>query len=71
MAVIDMIGRVCGELTVICPEGHLLAGENLYIGSKGERRCRECGRAQSRKQYWSNPEKHRAYARAYKARKAA
>lgn len=53
-----------------CPEGHPLAGENLYIGSKGERRCRECSRLQSRKKYWSNPEKHRAYARAYKAKKA-
>ena len=46
MAVIDMIGRACGELTVI-------------------------GRGDTSGVKWSDPEKHRAYARAYKARKAA
>ena len=53
-----------------CPKGHPLAGDNLSIGSKGERRCRECARVQSRNKYWSDPDKYRAFARTYKARKA-
>jgi len=52
-----------------CPAGHPLAGDNLYVGPSRERHCRECGRKQSRKQYWANPEKHREYSRAYKAKK--
>lgn len=52
-----------------CPQGHPLDGDNLRITRRGERRCRACERTQSRKQYWKNPEKHRAYSRAYKARK--
>lgn len=51
-----------------CPAGHPLSGDNLRVASGNERHCRECERAQSRKQYWKNPEKYRAYARAYKAR---
>lgn len=30
-----------------CPSGHPYAGDNLYV-YKGERRCRECGRAACR-----------------------
>lgn len=54
-----------------CPKGHPLNGANVRIGTKGERKCRACERAQSRKQYWNDPEKHRAYSREYKARKDA
>ena len=51
-----------------CPKGHALSGSNIRITPRGERKCRKCERIQSRKQYWMHPEKHRAYARAYKAR---
>lgn len=53
-----------------CPSGHPLSGDNLRHTSRGERRCRECDRLRSRAAYWADPEKHRAYARSYKARKA-
>ena len=32
-----------------CPRGHLLAGDNLGTGSKGERICIECRRARGRR----------------------
>lgn len=31
-----------------CANGHRMAGENLVIGRKGERSCRECGRRSAR-----------------------
>ena len=29
-----------------CPKGHPYTGDNLFYGSKGDRRCRECNRQQ-------------------------
>lgn len=52
-----------------CPQGHPLSGDNLYSSPANERRCRACMRTQSRRSYWANPEKHRAFARKYKANK--
>lgn len=34
-----------------CKNGHELAGDNLYLTRKGERRCRECNREWQRKRY--------------------
>lgn len=31
-----------------CPKGHIYVGENLYVNSKGQRWCRECGRMNQR-----------------------
>jgi len=32
-----------------CPYGHPYSGENLYIGKRGDRECRECKRTLDRK----------------------
>ena len=32
-----------------CKHGHPLSGDNLYVGPKGKRACRECRREQHRK----------------------
>jgi hypothetical protein len=32
-----------------CPRGHPYSGENLSIGSKGERRCRKCHAERARR----------------------
>lgn len=32
-----------------CPQGHPYSGENLYIGSRGDRQYKECRRARNRK----------------------
>jgi hypothetical protein len=34
-----------------CPQGHSYSGDNLRIGSKGERLCVACSRAQNKKAY--------------------
>lgn len=34
-----------------CPKGHAYSQENTYIGSKGERHCRECNRIRSKESY--------------------
>jgi len=37
------VSAVAATVTT-CPSGHPYAGRNLYVGPKGERRCRECAR---------------------------
>lgn len=34
-----------------CPQGHPYSQENTYIGTKGERHCRECNRVWNRRRY--------------------
>lgn len=31
-----------------CPKGHPYSGDNLYVGAKGNRVCRACGREKAR-----------------------
>lgn len=33
----------------MCPDGHVYAGENLYVAPDGTRRCRACHRFHNRK----------------------
>lgn len=58
-----------GQMATHCKRGHEYAGENLYICSKGNRRCRACVKivnTQARSRYWSrNAEKLRAKNREY------
>jgi hypothetical protein len=42
-----------------CKNGHPLSGDNLYIGSKGERVCRTC----KKQHYWNDIERSREYNR--------
>jgi len=37
------------QLRTHCPAGHEYAGDNLYIGPNGKRRCRACNRERSRR----------------------
>jgi len=34
-----------------CPQGHPYSGDNLYVGPKGNRKCRQCSRASNRRWY--------------------
>ena len=38
-----------------CPQGHEYAGENLYVGPTGNRRCRACDREKRRRYRERNP----------------
>lgn len=34
-----------GTRKIMCPQGHLYRGENLYVAPRGDRQCRTCMRA--------------------------
>lgn len=42
-------GRHSEQAKTCCPQGHPYSGDNLFYGSGGERKCRTCSRAQSKK----------------------
>ena len=47
-----------------CPRGHPYSGNNLKIGSKGERRCRICENARVRRWKSENPDYQRKWRKA-------
>lgn len=52
-----------------CPEGHPLAGENLYLKKNGWRECRICRREQYRRWVTGNRERRRELDREFHRRK--
>lgn len=41
-------GRSANAAKTHCPHGHPYSGDNLFLGAKGERKCRACSRRSSR-----------------------
>lgn len=55
---IEQARNKVGRSVTHCPSGHEYTQENTYTSpSRGERRCRQCARDRSKKQYWKNKEK--------------
>lgn len=54
-----------------CKNGHPLSGDNLRIGSNGERLCHICSRAWAKQNYYKNLDKKRRQAREYQAKRRA
>lgn len=54
---------------VVCPQGHLLSGENLYINCRGQRVCRECNRGLQAKYRAKNRVRLNQYQRARRNRR--
>jgi len=49
----------------ICQRGHELKPENTYVRPNGKRTCKTCKQASAREYRQRNPEKRKAYDRAY------
>ncbi len=63
--------RIKGRSSILrnrthCPEGHLFAGDNLFIESDGSRRCRECKRQRSRELHAVRPAANAKKCREYR-----
>ena len=54
------------EAITHCPHGHAYVAENMQ---NGRRNCKTCGREAFRRSYQKNPEKYRARARHYRAKR--
>lgn len=48
---ISVLANAAQRAKTHCPSGHPYSGDNLKIGSRGERLCRACGKAASARHY--------------------